>query len=237
MGRRAELWGEKRMQRNKEWMKKWSLCWSLPNSQRAHNTLRISHVPSLSPALSLPIMSLSLKKEKNPLHLSSPQAFLIAQLVKNLPAMRETWVWSLGWEDPLEKGKATHCNILAWKIAGLYSPWGCKDYECDWTTFTHSLTHSHLPRYSFMYSWMHWRVNYVSQACMRHSGKQERNRFCPWGIVLWGRQTLKYDSKNNYYNCDIQRSTVTTNTGYLIQKHHIIYYAFSVRKVFYIPYI
>ena len=38
---------------------------------------------------------------------------LIAQLVKNLPAMRETWVRSLGWEDPLEKGKATHSSILA----------------------------------------------------------------------------------------------------------------------------
>ena len=43
-------------------------------------------------------------------------ASLVDQLVKNLPAMRETWVWSLDWEDPLEKGKATHCNILAWKI-------------------------------------------------------------------------------------------------------------------------
>ena len=41
---------------------------------------------------------------------------LIAQLVKNLPAMWETWVWSLGWEDPLEKGKATHSTILAWRI-------------------------------------------------------------------------------------------------------------------------
>ena len=40
------------------------------------------------------------------------------QLVKNPPAMQETWVWSLGWEDPLEKGKATHSSILAWRI-----PW------------------------------------------------------------------------------------------------------------------
>ena len=40
-------------------------------------------------------------------------ASLVAQLVKNLPAMQETWVQSLGWEDPLEKGKATHCSILA----------------------------------------------------------------------------------------------------------------------------
>ena len=45
-------------------------------------------------------------------------ASLVVQLVKNPPAMWETWVWSLGWEDPLEKGKATHCSILAWRI-----PW------------------------------------------------------------------------------------------------------------------
>ena len=45
-------------------------------------------------------------------------ASLVAQLVKNLPAMRETWVRSLGWEDPLEKQKATHSSILAWRI-----PW------------------------------------------------------------------------------------------------------------------
>ena len=42
----------------------------------------------------------------------------VAQLGKNLPAVRETWVRSLGWEDPLEKGKATHSSILAWRI-----PW------------------------------------------------------------------------------------------------------------------
>ena len=45
-------------------------------------------------------------------------ASLIAQLVKNLPATRETWVLSLCWEDPLEKGKATNSSILAWRI-----PW------------------------------------------------------------------------------------------------------------------
>ena len=42
-------------------------------------------------------------------------ASLVAQKVKNLPAMWETWVWSLGWEDPLEKGMATHLSILAWR--------------------------------------------------------------------------------------------------------------------------
>jgi len=40
------------------------------------------------------------------------------QLVKNLPAMWETWVRALGWEDPLEKGKATHSSIIAWRF-----PW------------------------------------------------------------------------------------------------------------------
>ena len=40
----------------------------------------------------------------------------VAQLVKNLPAMRETWVPSLGWEGPQEKGKATHSSILTWRI-------------------------------------------------------------------------------------------------------------------------
>ena len=45
-------------------------------------------------------------------------ASLVAQLVKNLPAMQETWVQSLGWEDPLKKGKATQSSILAWIIPG-----------------------------------------------------------------------------------------------------------------------
>ena len=45
-------------------------------------------------------------------------ASLVAQLVKNLPAMQETWLRFLGWEHPLEKGKATHSTILAWRI-----PW------------------------------------------------------------------------------------------------------------------
>ena len=58
-------------------------------------------------------------------------AFLMAQLVKNPPAMRETWVRSLGWEVSLEKGKATHFSILAWRI-----PWTmqCMDYAVHGVT-------------------------------------------------------------------------------------------------------
>ena len=54
----------------------------------------------------------------------------VAQLVKNLPAMQEIWVQSLGWEDLLEKGKATHSSILAWRIPwAVYSPWGLKESD------------------------------------------------------------------------------------------------------------
>ena len=56
-------------------------------------------------------------------------ASLMAQPVKNQPAMWETWVRSLGCEDPLEKGKATHSSILAWRILGLYSPSRCKELD------------------------------------------------------------------------------------------------------------
>ena len=75
----------------------------------------------------------------------------MAQLVKNLPAMRETWVGSLGWEDPLEKGKATHSSILAWSI-----PWMSMESPREGhgrVTFTFmsstSLIHLHL-KYSLV---------------------------------------------------------------------------------------
>ena len=52
----------------------------------------------------------------------------MAQLVKNLPAVQETWFQSLDWDDPLEKAKATHSSILARKIPWA-SPWGCKELD------------------------------------------------------------------------------------------------------------
>ena len=50
------------------------------------------------------------------------RASLVAQMVKNLPAIQETWVRSLGWEDPLEKGKTTHSGILTWRIPWTEEP-------------------------------------------------------------------------------------------------------------------
>ena len=49
-------------------------------------------------------------------------ASLVAQMVKRMPAMQETWVQSLGWEDPLEKEMATHSSTLAWKIPWTEEP-------------------------------------------------------------------------------------------------------------------
>ena len=49
-------------------------------------------------------------------YLTTIMASLVAQMVKSLPAMRETWVWSLGWDNTLEKEMATRTSILAWRI-------------------------------------------------------------------------------------------------------------------------
>ena len=67
-------------------------------------------------------------------------------MVKNLPAVQETWVQSPGWEDPLEKGMAAHCSVLAWRVprtgslAG-YGPWGHR--ESDTTDVTEYTAQSH----------------------------------------------------------------------------------------------
>ena len=75
-------------------------------------------------------------------------ASLVTQGLKHLPPMRETWVWSLGQEDPLEKEMATCSSILAWRIPWMEEPGrlqstGSQRVRHDWaTSLTHSLTHS-----------------------------------------------------------------------------------------------
>ena len=70
-------------------------------------------------------------------------------MVKNLPAMQETWVQSLGWDDPLKKGMATHSSILAWRIPweeerGRLQSMGCKQPDTiERRTHTHTHTHTH----------------------------------------------------------------------------------------------
>ena len=69
-------------------------------------------------------------------------ASLVAQMVKNLPAMQETWVWSLSWEDSLQKGMGTPSGILAWRIPRTEEPgrlqsMGLQSIGHNWATFTH----------------------------------------------------------------------------------------------------
>ena len=70
-------------------------------------------------------------------------ASLVAESVKNLPAVQETWVRSLGWEDPLEKEMATHSSIPAWKISWTEEPglqsMGLQRVRHDWATNTNTL--------------------------------------------------------------------------------------------------
>ena len=87
-------------------------------------------------------------------------ASLVSQMVKNLPAMWETWVWSLGWEEPLEKGTMTHSSILAWRI-----PWteelvsmGSQGVRHNRLTFTFS-------HYIYIYICVCMKESEVAQSC------------------------------------------------------------------------
>ena len=114
-------------------------------------------------------------------------ASLVALLVRDPPAVQETWVWSLVWEDPLEKGMATHSSILVWRIHGQKSlagcsPWSCKDSD---TSKQHTHTHTHKP-------WCH-----IPQMCfLLYFFKNCKNRYSlalrgvtkPFLGMLWNRE-------------------------------------------------
>ena len=90
---------------------------------------------------------------------------LVAQMVKNLPAMSETWVQSLGQEDPLEKGMATHSSVLTWRIPGTEEPGGQPSMGLhrvghDWSDLAAAaawIQWSSLPwAFSFLNTAFHW---------------------------------------------------------------------------------
>ena len=106
------------------------------------------------------------------------RASLVAQLVKNLPAMWEIWVWSLGWEDPLEKEMATHYSTLAWKIPWTEEPgrlqsMGSQRVGHDWAT---SLS---------LFIFMHWRRKWQPTPVFLPGESQGRGSLV--GCRLWGR--------------------------------------------------
>ena len=73
----------------------------------------------------------------------------MAQLVKNLPAMWETWVQSLGWGDPLEKGKASHSSIAAWRIPGTCTVYGVAKSQTRLSKLSLSLSGTSLDHAKF----------------------------------------------------------------------------------------
>ena len=80
--------------------------------------------------------------------LCTHQGFPDGQMIKNPPAMQEPSVWFLGWEDPLEKGMATHSSILAWRIPWIEEPGGLQSMGSqrvrhDWVTNTHTQASAH----------------------------------------------------------------------------------------------
>ena len=76
------------------------------------------------------------------------RASLVAQMVKNLPAMQETQIRSLGWEDPLEKEMATHSSILAWRIPWTEEPGRLQSVGCKESDMTEQLTHTYVVKIS-----------------------------------------------------------------------------------------
>ena len=83
-------------------------------------------------------------------------SFLAGSVVKNMPAMQKTQVWSLGWEDPLEKEMATHTSILPWEIPWDkwslvgYSPWGSQRLGHDFVTKKKKNQHM----YIYIHAWI-----------------------------------------------------------------------------------
>ena len=116
---------------------------SRPSSQWCHPAISSSVIPfsscpqSLPASESFPMSQLFLFNIRYIILLAS----LVAQMVKNLPAMQETQVQFLGQEDPLEKGMATHSSILAWRVPRTEEPcrlqfMGSQRVRHDWTTFS-----------------------------------------------------------------------------------------------------
>ena len=98
------------------------------------------------------------------------RASLVAQMIKNLPAMQETQVWSLGREDTLKTGKATYSSILAWRITwtdkpGRLQSMGLWEVGHDLVTNTHTHTHTHT-QYRYLQTISEYLVNYISKSRM-----------------------------------------------------------------------
>ena len=120
----------------KGWIKPWIL-WELPGLKFYDSKSFYVHWVDIPKIQIISFAGIFLVSSGWELSVIRVMGFLVAQLVKNLPVMQETWVWSLGWEDPLEKGKATHSVFWPREFLGRYSPWGCKESDTtEWLSLT-----------------------------------------------------------------------------------------------------
>ena len=113
-------------------------------------------------------------------------ASLVAQKVKNLPAIQETDVWCLGWENPLEKGMATHSGILAWRIPWTEEPGRLQSIQSqrvrhDWAAFTFDPAINWDP--NSLRSWGLWGKVSTSHINL-HLSYEEMTQIWQWLVLL-----------------------------------------------------
>ena len=133
-------------------------------------------------------------------------ASLVAQLVENLPAMRETWVRSLGWEDPLEKGKASHSSILAWRI-----PWDLFGLPW-WLRWKSVCPQCGRPRFNLQVGKIPWRRKWQPTPVLLP------RKFHGWrslvGYSPWGRKELDTTERFHFlFTCGSAGKESTCNAG------------------------
>ena len=167
------------------WVPLWR-CWGFPDSSVGKETACNAGDPS-----SIPGSGRSTEEGIGYL-LQYSWASLVAQLVKNLPAMQGTWVWSLGWKDCLKKGKTTHPSILAWRI-----PWGHR-VEHKWAIFTLRMLSSTQPFHTGIWvpviyqsrsqGWLEW-ASRCLPARKGDSNVTDPHQTPVWGHLLFIQQT------------------------------------------------
>ena len=129
--------------------------------------------------------------------------FLVAQTVKRLPTMRETWVWSLSWEDPLEKAMASHSSTLAWKIPWMEEPgrlqsMGSLRVRHDWMT---SLS---------LFTFMHWRRKWQPTPVFLPGESQGRGSLV--GGRLWDHTELDTTEQLHFHFHQPTQNLIFLNT-------------------------
>ena len=116
-------------------------------------------------------------------------AILVSQLVKNLPAMQKSWVCFLGWEDPLEKGKATHSSILAWWIPWTIQSMVLQKVRHDWANFTFFQSYIVWFPYMLLIN-SYFTLNFLVNSKI-------------FQLKFWGIMWCKYSKEDNLYKITI----------------------------------